>query len=57
MLFYFKTTSKSYIHEVRVSYRHFKKITRLTTILIFHKDVIHLIFCLFEDVPDCRDLI
>ena len=41
--------------DVRVKVPSFQKVTQFLQYKKFHRDIIRLNFCLFEDVPDCRD--
>ena len=49
-------TSTSCTDEVRVKVPSFQKVTFFLQYKIFHRDFIHLQFCLFGDVTDCHDL-
>ena len=52
-LFNLKTTSIFCIDDVRVKVSTFKKVTQLFGYKIFHRYIIRLNFCLFEDILDC----
>ena len=46
-----------YLHKSsKILQKSFQKVTLFLQYKIFHRDVIRLHFCLFEDVTDCRDL-
>ena len=42
--------------DVRVKVASFQKVTQFLQYKTFQRDIIRLNFCLFEDIPDCRDL-
>ena len=53
--FNLKMTDTSCTDDARVKVPTFQKVTFFLQYEMFHRDAIHLIFCLFEDVSDCRD--
>ena len=55
-LFHLKMACTFCTDDVRVKVPLFQKVTRYFQYKIFHRDIFHLIFCRFEDIPDCRDL-
>ena len=56
MLFHLKMTCTFCTDDVKVKVPLFQKVTKFLQYKIFHRDIIHLNFYLFEVVPDCRDL-
>ena len=55
-LFHLKMTCTFCTDDVRVKVPSFQKVTQFLQHKIYHRDIIHLNFCLFEDIPDCRDI-
>ena len=55
-LFHLKITRTFCTDDVKVKIPLFQKVTQILQYKIFHRDIIHLNFCLFEDIPDCRYL-
>ena len=55
-LFHSKMSCTFCIDDIRVMVLSFQKVTQFLHYKIFHRDIIHLIFCLFEVIPDCHDL-
>ena len=55
MSFHLKMIGTSCTDDARVKVPSFQKVTFFQQYVIFHRDAIHLYFCLFEDVSDCRD--
>ena len=55
-LFHLKMTFTSCTDEVRVKVTSFQKVTLFLRHNLFHRDLINLRVCLFEDVTGCRDL-
>ena len=56
MLFHLKMACTSCTDEVRIKVPSFQKVTLFFRYKIFHRDVINLQFCLFEDITDYSDL-
>ena len=54
--FHLKMTGTSCRDDARVKVPSFQKVTFFLQYYIFQRDAVHLYFCLFEDVSDCRDL-
>ena len=48
-----KRTDTSCTDDARVKVPSIQKVTFFLQYEIFHRDAIHLYFCLFEDVSDC----
>ena len=55
-LFHSKITCTFCTDEVRVKIPSFQNVRQFLQYKIFHRDSIRLLFCLFEDIPDCCDL-
>ena len=55
-LFHLKMTCTFCTDDVRVKVPSFQKVTQFLQYKICHRDIIHLNFHLFEDIPDCRDI-
>ena len=55
-LFHLKMTCTFCTDDVRVKEPSFLKVTHFLQYKTFLRDINRLIFCLFEDIPDCRDL-
>ena len=55
MPFHLKMTGMSSKDDARVKVPSFQKVTIFLQYEIFHRDAIHLYFCLYENVSDCRD--
>ena len=55
-LFHLKMTCTFCTGGVRVKVPSFQTVTQFLQYKIFHRGIINLNFCLFEDIPDCRDL-
>ena len=55
-LFHLKMTCTFCTDDVRVKVPSFQKVSQFVLYEIFRRDIIRLNFCLFEDIPDCRDL-
>ena len=56
MPFHLKMTGTSFTDNARVKVPSVQKVTFFQQYEIFHRDAIHLYFCLYENVSDCRDL-
>ena len=48
-------SSTSSTDDARVKVPLFQKVTFFLQYELFHRDAIHLYFCLYENVSDCRD--
>ena len=55
-LFHLKMTCTFCTDDVILKVPTFQKVTQFLQYKIFHRDIIRSKFCLFEDIPDCRDL-
>ena len=55
-LFHLKMTCTFCTDDVRVKVSSFQKVTQFLQYKTFQRDIIRLIFCLFEDIPDCLHL-
>ena len=53
--FHLKMTGTSCTDDAGVKVPSFQNVTFFLQYEIFYRDAIHLYFCLFEDVSDCRD--
>ena len=53
--FHLKMSSTSCTDDARVKVPPFQNVSFFLQYGIFHRDAIHLYFCLFEDVSDCRN--
>ena len=55
-LFHLKLTCTFCTDDVRVKVSSFQKVAQFLQYKTFLRDIIRLNFCLFEDIPNCRDL-
>ena len=55
-LFHLKMTCTFCTDDVRVKVPSFQKVTQFLQYKTFQRDIIRLNFCLFEGIPDCRDV-